>query len=335
MMKEPIKSIQTKNITALAIIMLAFVYSYAVLPLPTAYAQALDVEVQPTNIYLEAKQPADVRAPFTITNNSDKAITLNVGYKQIDSRESSNGIVVLKKTIDSNLNTFFRNITIIDEDNTSYNQISLGPKQSKDLQMRVTVPENEIDNDYYYTLAFIESEEDKKTSEDIKESQKASSIVRGGIGINTFIAVGQKKVPSLTIEKYTTDWFRQTGPTPFYITISNNGTHYTRIKGKILIKNMFGKAVGEVRLPETPILANTKRDIYQIAQDQVVWQNRYILGNYTAELLLQNDNEEIINRQTIRFIAVPTPLLFSLGLMVLGLYYIYRKTRVFKSSQKQ
>lgn len=295
----------------------------------TAHAAEVSLEVYPANLYIEANPPADIRAPFTIKNNSGQSVTLQIGYKLIDADNSQDGKVVYLNNVDPTSESIFRQIQVVDAENVSYDSLELGPKQEKDLQLRFIFPTEQFQNDYYFTLIFLQDTEgiDPNTSKDNEEQQYASTSLQGGIGINTFLALGPKEQPQLTITEFSTSWFRQTGPVSFKIKLANEGLHYTRPQGKIVIKNLFGQTVGIVDLPQRAILADSQRELLTEAEMPISWSNRFILGNYTAELRLTDVNEKMIATQTIRFIAFPLVLLLGLAGIFAGSIYIYRKVK--------
>lgn len=317
------------NNNLIFILSLLFLISHLSALTSSVHAQELGLEVSPANLYIEAKPPADVRAPFRIKNNSEQSVTLQIGYKLIDAENSQDGTVVYLDRSDPTSESIFRQIQVVDAENVSYDSLELGPKQAKDLQLRFIFPTEQFQNDYYFTLIFLQDTEevDPNTSEDNEEQQYASTSLQGGIGINTFLALGPKEQPQLTITEFSTSWFRQTGPVAFKIKLANEGLHYARPQGKIVIKNLFGQTVGMVDLPERAILAGGERELLTEAEMPVSWNNRFILGNYTAELRLTEANEEVVTSQTIRFIALPFVLLLGLTGIVAGGIYIYRKVK--------
>jgi len=306
----------------------------------SAYAQDQQVKVTPAEFRIEANPPADIRAPFIIENQSDTPITYTIGYKLFSRANSQNGSVVFLNNTEvpsEQDQKIFTKMQVVDQDNISLDSIQLGPKQSKRLQLRITLPSEEPIGDYYFSLLFLpQSVTDQTTSNGTNSNQSSSSTLQAGIGINVLLALGQKTAPQGLIDTFSTPWFRQSGPVPFDLKVTNTGIHYNTPSGEIVIKNIFGQAVGKITIPPTVILAGTTRNLFgtsksssqtnqddSIALSQTIWQENFLLGLYSANLTLSMSEQGPVYSRTIHFVAVPllALLIFSAFLIILLLSY--------------
>lgn len=324
------------------ILALAILASTTALSVPTAYAEGASLQVSPTLLQIRANSPADVRAPFTIENKSSTSVKLKVGYKVINPDVSKDGTVTYLTDGQSFVGLdkkIFEKMEVIDSDENAVDTIELGPKQQKDLSLRVLLPENQPVSDYYFSLVFIDEsplENNQIDSKANKKDQKSISLIHGGIGLNVLLGIGPAENPQGTIEAFSTPWYRQTGPVPFTLQVKNTGQHFVTPRGVIFIKNIFGQTVGRVDIPQTPILAGTTRTLgiidqktsNKIKQPEVMWPERILLGLYTADVSIAMSQDGPIYHQTVRFAAFPIYFFVGLIVIILAFYFVYRKLRV-------
>ena len=335
------KSKLLRNIT-ISIIVVFLTSCVSFFTSPKVYANSVNIKVTPSQFRIEAKPPADVRAPFTIENQSDTSVSFVIGYKLFRSDRSEDGKVSFlqegEQLPTQQDHHIFDKMQIVDQDNYSHNTIELGPKQKERLQLRIRLPKDEPNGDYYFTLLFISQadQQDQNTSKDNKKDITSSSTIQSGAGINVLLAVGDKTAPQGIIETFSTPWLRQAGPVPFALTIQNNGMHYIAPKGQIVIKNMFGQAVGKVTIPQTVILSGMSRkivgspdtkstsDLQKAAvQGQIAWPETFLLGLYTATLTMNMSENGPFYSRTIHFVAFPTGFLLGLAVVILLSLFIY------------
>jgi hypothetical protein len=332
------------SIIKLCLMVSIFVCILAFFP-KNAWADGPSLKVSPSTLQIQAKPPADIWAPFTIENQSSQPIQLQIGYKPFNPLDSQNGNVTFlqdEQTVSGRDKKIFQKIQVIDDNNISRDTISLGPKQREHLRLRITLPVGEPTDDYYFSLIFLEksNQSNQKASKDSKKSQESYSNIQTGIGINVLLAIGEIETPQITIGNFTTAFFRDAGPVPFSLTIYNDGRHFVTPHGEIQIKNMFGQTVGEISLPSSVVLAGTGRtytgnnaDTFannfwgledNSTSNQLVWQEHFLLGTYTATLYLSSNNRPLYSK-TINFFAFPLkPTLIILLVLFVILIIVHR-----------
>ena len=232
---------------------------------------------------------------------------------------------------------------IVDTNNTSLNILNLGPKQKESLRLHIGLPANEQTSDYYFTLLFLEN--NQNTSNYNNEGQQSLSSLQGGIGLNVFFAIGDKETPQASISNFSTQPFYEEGPVKFNLTVNNAGDHFILPHGEILIKNL-GQTVGKVIIPSSIILAGTSRNLFSndiagIASNNfistqsvnsekalyVVWPEKFLFGMYYAQLTLLTSDQGPIYTRTVEFFAFPVRFLLGLVIIVVIIYGIYLRVK--------
>ena len=339
-----------KNILKILPILLLFGFTFC-FSSKNAFADEISLKISPSVFQIQAKPPADVWAPFTIGNQGDQPITLNVGYKAFNPQASENGIVTFFKNgqsiplIDKKI---FDKIQVVDDNNNSQNSIVLAPKQSRKLRIHIILPENEPSSDYYFSLIFLQapSPSVQSSTKNNKSNQESVSQLQTGIALNILLAVGDKEIPQGNIEKFSTNWFQESGPVSFNLTVFNNGEHFITPHGFIFIKNMFGQTVGKVTIPTNVILAGTGRtlsgslsnisanqisDISKIQNQKnmpsVIWPEQFLLGMYTANLSLSLSNDGPTYTRNIHFFAFPLGFLLGIAIIISIIFLIYLRVK--------
>jgi hypothetical protein len=317
-----------------------------------AKADGISLGVSPAILQIEAIPPADARAPFMVENLGDEPITLKIGYKLFRASEKNNGQIEFlqqKDPFPGKNPKIFDQIEVVDEDNFSIDSLSLGPKQKKNLILRVIAPKKEPFSDYYFSLIFLtepqekneaevsEAEEDELTlipeeyekqssaSEDEKEKASLSSA-RAGIALNVLLSIGPKNDPKAYIEEFSTPWYKESGPVPFKVAIKNAGAHFIQPKGKIFIKNMFGQTIGKIDLAQDNILAGSTRELVnkdKLNSSDAIWPETFLLGLYTADLSLEISDQGPIYTRSVQFFALPLKLLLGSIIAIIIVIFAY------------
>jgi len=314
------------------------------------FAQGLSLKVSPSLFRIEAKPPADVWTPFTIQNQSDQPISLKIGYKAFDPLSSSNGNVVFLQdgqVLAGQDKKIFDKMQVVDDQNISHDSIDLGPEQKIRLRLRILLPANEPPSDYYFSLIFLQVplQIDLNTLNTNIEDQKSFSTLQAGLGTTVLLAVGDKEAPNGSIQSFTAPWFGNDGPVPFMLSVHNSGTHFITPHGKILIKNIFGQTVGKVIVPASTILSGTERTFVsdhlppnasaafitgsneKNTSHGLFWNEKLLLGIYTATLTLSLSDSGPVYVRSLHFIAFPFAVILELLLVLAIIWYIYLRVK--------
>lgn len=80
--------------------------------------------------------------------------------------------------------------------------------------------------------------------------------------------------------------FYEQGPIPFEIFFKNEGNIHMAPSGRIEIKNLLGRRVGEVAIEKYFVMPNSLRKII------VNWDNKFLIGRYTAVLTMDKNYQQ-------------------------------------------
>lgn len=307
-----------------------------------ARAEGISLKINPSVLQIRTQTPSDVRAPFIIQNQSNQSVKLKIGYKLFDHDKSQNGVVTFLDDPGS-YSAIFDYIQILDTDNTAINTLDLGPKQQKQLQIRVLMPQNHPSGDHYFSLVFLHEvtpQTDQNSTIRDRKDQHTITTIQGGIAANVLLAVGASETAQGYIEEFSSPIYLQSGPVNFSLKVKNTGLHFINPRGTITIKNIFGQRVGKVEIPATAILTGTTRSLLDSKQlseatqsradSKVIWPEKFLLGLYSAELDIAMATEGPVYNQTIRFFAFPVHIalgiLFAIAMGVV--IYIKVKKRI-------
>ncbi len=278
-----------------------------------ANASGYSLSIYPTIIKIKVEQPALVKTGIRIKNLSDNPIELGYILKPFVASEKNPGQIkyLLYSDYTSKNFNFLQRIKIL-EDNQTISKIILSPKQEKNLTILIDIPKEEEQADHYFSIVFLTQNQDKLDS-------NYSRIIEG-IGTNFLVSIGTNQYKAL-IRDFSTSAFIPEGPVKFNIKIENTGENFITTSGYIIIDNIFGQTVGKIDLNAANVLG---KSTLEILKDDVVWQEKFLLGTYTAKLYLNYDNSTSLYRE-IRFIAIPIKILAILT--ITGFIIIFIKNR--------
>lgn len=295
-----------------------FVYLSIGLFSPAASAQGVSLGVNPPIIVIQADPPASITTPLTIHNLSNKSASFQIMFKPFHASDAENGEVKYLpegETIPGPDQELFDKVQIMDNDNV-IDTVVLGPQQEKTLTLHVGIPEDEPIADYYFSVIFL----NKKDQSSPTNSSLSQTI--GGIATNVLLSIGKEPAQG-TVTEFSVPGFLEHGPVPFTVRIRNTGTHVIAPKGSIIIKNMFGQAVGKVDLLPVNILTKSTRAIPDTSQNPEkkrkssvnlpllspspvsYWYENFLLGFYTATLTVSLSNKGPVYTSTTHFSAFP------------------------------
>lgn len=301
-----------------------------------AHAQASSLRISPSSLQIKALAPTEITAPITLENPGDDPIDLKIEFKEFRPSDKANGEV---EFLGHNSSTIFSKIQLT-EAGISTNQLSLGPKQKKDLTLRITLTPEEKTRDHYFSVVFVSNQPQSQLTES-EAGQHSVTRINAGIAMNVLLSVTSStpdenppQSGNVTIEEFTAPGFVEKGPVSFNVKLQNKTSNYINPKSTIYIKNMFGQLIGKIDLPITNILSNSSRYIRnssqsitgnrQLDEPQVQWDENFLLGFYTAELRVEVEPDAPPLTKTIRFTALPFRLVVGLTVAIV-LFLMIRK----------
>jgi hypothetical protein len=302
-------------------------------------AQTIDLGIYPPIFQVQTITPNDLKLPFFIQNFQDTSVPLTIYLRPFVADPSENGNIVFLNDTSSLPDPFLaKRIRVFDEA-VSIQKLVLSPKQKKDLTLEVSLPSNEAKGDYYFSLIF--------SSDTQSTNNSNSSQLSAGIASNILLSIGPVGETKGYIEEFSAPPLISQGPVPFTVRVKNTSDHFITVKGDIVIKNMFGQAIGKVELLPVNILSNTIRRIpdsaqadpnsknYQIIKIEAdkngspvaIWPEKFLVGPYTADLTLALSESGPLYKRSIIFFAFPLEYLLGIFVIITIICFIAIRVR--------
>lgn len=332
--------------------LIVFVYLFIGLSTPASVnAEGINLNVSTSLIQIKAIPPSDTKSPITLENQGDNTVSIQVLFKPFHAHNKENGEIAYlnDNEIPTAYKKIFNQIHITDNGIVT-NNFELGPKQKKNLELQFTIPKNEADSDYYFSVIFLarhslsegelisqnptqKDELNPPANEENNQGQNFS-IINAGIAINILLSIGDKDHAQGVIEEFTAPTFIKSGPVGFTVRIKNIGAHVITPKAIIFIKNMFGQTIGRVDIEPDNILTNSIRALAdtQTASSsslarrslgeggsfpKAIWPERFLLGPYIATLNIAISDKGPIYNQSIVLLALPIQLILGIILGII------------------
>jgi len=306
---------------------------------PQARAQDISFGIYPPISQIEAKAPADIKSPIFIENPGDFPIELNISYKAFIPAQSEDGKVEFLDNFESLPDPLITKKVFIIDGVNQITSLTLSPKQKKNLIMEIILPAKQPKGDYYFSVIFSSAAQSADASN--------ISLQTGAISMNILLTVGPKGKTNGVLENFSAPLFVDSGPVAFNVAVKNTGNHFIQPEGEIIIKNMFGQAVGKVPLLQVNILSDSTRripDTLQLTTDEVqyekikrvvekntfpvaIWPEKFLLGPYTATLTLSLSDDGPVFKKSAGFFAFPVSLILAILIVVSITIFVILRVR--------
>ena len=292
---------------------LLFLFSFT-----STKAQDFAAGVNSPILFIEAEPPANIKAPITLENQSDQTINYDIYLRPFKANSYGNGVPNYDPELKSEYESFFENVQVR-VDGQDATKVSLGPKQSKELELNIRINDDTPPIDRYFTVVFL-------ASENQEEANTSTTGTRGGIGTNILLSVGPKDDPEGRIAKLSVPKFITRGPVPIELEIANHNDYYVVSEGNLVIKNIFGHAVGSLEFGPLSILRQSNRtvDDETSSNNRLYWNEKYPIGIYkvSANVAL-SEKGPLLSRETT-FIAFPIDIVLAGLLIILVILWLIR-----------
>lgn len=339
-MKTLIFSIKILLISLIILIIFPLLNTrYQIFNTSSANAQAIDLGIYPPVFQVDVTPPADIKIPFFLNNYTDQSVELILSLKPFEASTDENGQISFLDTPDFADPFIFQKVLVL-ENGIPVKSLTLSPKQQKELVLEFKMPSNQAKGDYYFSLIA------SSNSQTINKSNLSQSLA--GIGANVLLSVGPQGKTQGILENFSTPLFTTHGPVPFSLRVRNTSDHFIAPKGDIIIKNMFGQAIGKVKLLPVNILSNSIRRIPDSLQSGTVsdkeyekirsvveqnkfpvaiWPDKFLFGLYKATLTLSLSDQGPLFKKEIAFLAFPFEYIIGVLLIFGIVIYIVVKVR--------
>lgn len=255
--------------------------------LNTVFAEEISLSVKPATLHIRATPPADIRAPFSITNQANETTTLSIQIRPLETNK--NGQLILTTDLQATTSALTTHAEVLAQEKSITN-LTLGPKQTKNLFFHLILPQNTSLADEAVAITFVTK------SETNKDKENTISSIQAGIALPILIAPDQNAQNDVSITTFSTPIFYDSGPIPFTLRLTNHGEHYATPYGEIFIKNIFGQTIEKITVPKTTIFAKKTKTI-----PEIIWQESAPIGLNRAELTLAISDHGPYFHQTIYF----------------------------------
>jgi len=190
--------------------------------------------------------------------------------------------------------------------------------ESKQIILRIKIPENSREDDYYFTLLFQSQPQEKIGG--------SKTIQKGAIGANILLTVSRSgkpvkkgeivefKLRNCYIAKLLPSFclFESFDKPEFLLRVKNTGRTFWKPFGKIEVKGLLGQRWEEELLPENVLMDS----IRQIRTATESGKPNFLIGPYKAkvEFNLEEDQSGETLSSSLSFLALP--IKFILGILI-------------------
>lgn len=291
----------------------------------SVYAQEQSVangfRISPVRSELTINKGDESKMIVTIENPTDIATNARAVVNDFVASEDENGSprLILDEGAELPKNDFSSLVQDI-------GLVPLGPREKKDIEVVISVPEDASSGGYYGAIRFLP----------VIDGQESNVGLTASVGTIVLVTVPGDLTESASIVQISAlqngeaKGFFTSGDIGVLTRIQNTGDIHIKPFGRVEVKNMFGKSVASFDLNNEDTQVNILPDSIRRFENQLDSQNWF--GRYTIEanLGLSQGSGNLLNA-TASFWYIPTWAIFTLiGLVVLlavGIYVLIRKSK--------
>ena len=274
-------------------------------------------------------QALEIAPPvLNISANPGQTVTT-----QIKLRDVSNGKLVVKSQVNDFVAAGEDGTPKLLLDNTEPNpyslkdwitplpQMTLEPRQVKDLPVVITVPANAAPGGYYGVVRFTATP---------PELEGTGVSLSASLGALLLVRVNGAAKEGLEIEEFSVNNGGKAGsifestPLKFVERLKNTGNIHEQPAGQVAITDMFGNKVAavNVNLPPRNILPASIRKFEQ-SLDSAVIGDKMLFGRYTAELRMTYGSNKQMVTSSLVFWVIPWRLIATvIVILVVGFFLL-------------
>jgi hypothetical protein len=193
----------------------------------------------------------------------------------------------------------------------------LQPREKREIKIIIVAPKKAEPGGHYATVYF-----QPLLPVEVLSPQTAYLTAR--IGVLSFLIVKGNIEEKGDFGELKMKKFQQFGPINFKVSFQNQGNIHLTPSGEIKIKNWRGREVTKINLTPKTILPQTVREL------EGIWQKKYLLGKFTAQITILFGTENKKLEKEIVFWVIPwLPLLLLITpLTSLVIFFILIRKRV-------
>ncbi|MBI2113450.1 MAG: hypothetical protein HYT50_02635 [Candidatus Wildermuthbacteria bacterium] len=278
------------------------IFFFAGVPL-LARAQSSGLSISPLTFEMSARQGEMLSNMIKVTNIGSAPLQVYMETRNF-SPVGEEGQIALRE--DQGQGTLASWIRISPE------TFTLRPGQKQEVQFSVSVPAGAAFGGHYASL--LASFAGTQTQGGSRVAQKVGSLL--------LLQVAGQAQEQLSVASFEGPGFSEYGPLAFSFRFENTGNVHLKPRGYLEVKNMLGKEVAKIQLPQKNVLPNSVRKV------EVSWDDRFLFGKYQANLAAVYGADNQMLSQALTFWVIPWKLVTVgvLGALLLAAFlYVVRK----------
>src|SRR3989344_1996329 len=259
-----------------------------------AEAASTGVTIQPIKIS-ETIEPSNSKSGvITLSNASSQDVKVDISVEDFVPTSGSSNINFVGR---AQGNTTVRDWIEID----SPESFVFENGAARDIRYTINAPENAEPGSHFGVIFFKATE--------IKDGGQLKIGTR--VGVLVFVTIPGSQLQSGRVLDFKAPFFVKDPNVPFLISFENTGNVHFEPKGKVKIKNIFGKEVGEADVSGQAVLPTGVRDL------NASWSTKGLLfGRYTASVVISDSSGAEFGAKETHFYAFP----LEYGLWFVGLF---------------
>ena len=292
----------------------------------TADDVTTSIVISPAIIDKKLDPGQSVKQEIKIFNKEDKAVALNVYAMNFQASDMFGGM-----SFDEDETRQFSAKSWI---SLPKQNLVLAPYEKSDFVLDIDIPKDAEPGGHYAVIFFeFRNQTDFSDDSSLGINQRMGALVF--LTVNSEIKEEGMVLGASTNSKcsgvqcsFKTATTREWGPVPFEFKFENTGNVHVKLKGKIVIHNIFGRQVAEIPVDEKTVLPKSTR------QFEAKWLREPLFGKYTAKLSVEYGSSKTTQYAETSFWAVPWKLLlFPLILFFITVFFVIRFTKKNKKAE--
>lgn len=281
------------------IITLSFLLFFLFLLALKAHAASVAFGVSPVITEIQAPNPNILDTFIRIKNNSIKPLSLQLRVEPFKKNTDGN-IVVLKNPSEAEKKLIL-GIQFISTSKLIH-ELKLEPGENKKVEVIIPLDASIPYGDYYLMISFISNQS--------RSYNQTASNTYIGIASLILLTYGKQEASRIEISSFKTAYVFFHGPVKLEAEVKNDSTSYQKVRGELIVKNMFGETVYKQIIGAKTILGKSKASLSPDHKEALIWPVKYLFGYYTATLVIYGENIEQ-QKQYVSFFGFPGMIFFG------------------------
>ena len=298
-----------------SLILLTFAFFF-----PTdCLAQSFSLSISPPILETMIQPGKRIIYTFDLENHSPGPINLIAKIVPFEAEDNQGHIRLI---LNEEPPEFF---SLLNADINFDQPFSLGSGQKIQLVVRIAIPQNQPEGDYYQTL-LIEQSSPKVPLENLSQSL-------GAVGTNILLTISESGQPQRGLEidsfsipnAYFSKIVDSFSIVNFDLSLRNVGEAFSKPQGSIFIRpEREDKSLQEIKIRPDNILPNTTRKM-QCLEEPCSFKPPRLIGSYQANFEFVLDNKKY--QSTISFWVFPLKITIGIIFLLILLFFFLWRTR--------